>query len=230
MNARAGSELQERLQRVRPPSSNGAGAVPATDDLDWFLFQSFPDCAVPAETFAELVPVYERALRAGAYFDHELLFVRLIELHELVGEAGVRAVARAAVERTLSGGFEPAEGIAALRFAMRTLPETDQFLDDVLSRPALEAFRFRWTVDFVLDERGESEYLAVSYLRDDDPATAPLMKNFAVPAARREKLAAFFAPDACRQRLQEGWAAVTRPEERDALAESLKARLPGFAL
>lgn len=229
MSAETEPELRDRLDRVRASSSNGAGGgAPSTEDLDWFLFQSFPECAVPADTFAELVPVYERALRAGAYFDHELLFVRLLELHRTVGEGAVRSVARAAVERTLAGGFEPAEAIAALRFAMRALPEEDPFLDEILTRPDQEAFRFRWTVDFVLDERGEREYLAVSYLRDDDPATAALMARFAVPAARREKLAAFFAPEACRERLRSGWAAVTRPEERQALAQSLMHRLPGF--
>jgi hypothetical protein len=230
MSTETEPELRERLERVRAPSSNGAGGgAPATEDLDWFLFQSFPECAVPPGTFAELVPVYERALRGGARFDHELLFVRLLELHELVGEAAVRSIARAAVERVIAGGFEPAEAIAALRFALRALPPEDPFLDDVLGRPGLEGFRFRWTLDFVLDERGEREYLALSYLRDDDPATAPLMARFAVPAARREKLAAFFAEAACRERLERGWEEVTRPEERAALSDALRERLPGFA-
>jgi hypothetical protein len=230
MNTHDDSELRSRLSRVRLSMSNGSsGSSPATEDLDWFLFQSFPECAVPAETFAELVPVYESALRSGAYFDHELLFVRLLELHELVGEGALHDTARAAVERVLAGGFEPAEAIAAMRFAMRAAPADDPFLDEILSRPELEAFRFRWTVDFVLDERGEREYLAVSYLRDDDPATAALMERFAVPPARREKLAAFFAEDACRERLERGWTGITRPEEREALAAALKQRLPGFA-
>lgn len=229
MSAETESELRQRLERVRAPSSNGAGGgAPPTEDLDWFLFQSFPECAVPADTFVALVPVYERALRAGARFDHELLFVRMLELHERVGEAAVRSMARAAVERVLSGGFEPAEAIAALRFAVRALPAEDPFLDEVLERADQETFRFRWTLDFVLDERGEREYLALSYLRDDDPTTAPLMAKFAVPAAQREKLAAFFAPEACRERLQRGWTAATAPDERAALAAAVKERLPGF--
>lgn len=229
MSAETDPELRDRLARVRTPSSNGDGhGAPATEDLDWFLFQSFPECAVPPETFVELIPVYEHALRAGARFDHELLFVRMLELHEHVGEKSVHAIARAAVDRVLAGGFEPAEAIAALRFAIRALPAEDPFLDEVLAREELARFRFRWTLDFVLDERGPHEYLALSYLRDDDPETAPLMARFAVPAGRMEKLAAFFGPEACRERLEKGWAGGTGPEERAALAKALEERLPGF--
>lgn len=229
MTTDAESELRDRLERVRAPASNGHGHdAPATEDLDWFLFESFPECAVPPETFVELVPVYEHALRAGARFDHELLFVRALELHDRIGEARVRSIARTAVDRVLEGGFEPAEAIAALRFAVRALPPEDPFLDEVLQRDDLAAFRFRWTLDFVLDERGSREYLALSYLRDDDPATAPLMARFAVPPARMEKLAAFFGTEACRARLEAGWTAGTDARERTALAAAVKERIPGF--
>jgi len=227
-------ELRERLARIHRPSANGDEgaadtAAPASDDLDWFLFRSFPECEVSPALFAELVPVYEKALRAGARFDHELLYVRTLELVDQVGIEAVRRIARAALERTLAGGFDPADAVAALRFALRTLPADEPFLDDVLGRPSLAGLRFQWTLDFVLDERDVAEYLALSYLRDDDPDTAGLLARFPVPPARLDRLARFFEADACRRRLAVGWEEHTAPEERHGLAAQIAERLPGFA-
>jgi hypothetical protein len=204
--SKASPELQQRLLRLGLPSPNGGGrpdAAPSSDDLDWFLYESFPECAVPAETFVQLVPVYERALRAGATFDFELLFVRVVELAERIGTDGVQRIARAARDRLLEGGFEPLDGIAALRFALRALPEADPFLDELLQRPALESFRLQWTQDFVLDERGPREYFALSYLRDDDPETAGVLARFPVPASRVAKLESFLEEAATRARLDQ---------------------------
>jgi hypothetical protein len=186
-------ELEQRLARLGALSSNGGGAAssPSTDDLNWFLYESFPECAVPPETFAGLVPLFERALRAGASFDFELLFVRVIELAERIGRDGVLRVARAARDRLLEGNFEAHEGIAALRFAVRALPEDDAFLDELLRRSSLAGFREEWARDFALDERGPGEYFALSYLRDEDPETAGVLARFPVPVARAAKLAAF---------------------------------------
>jgi hypothetical protein len=187
-------ELEQRLARLGRVSANGGGradAAPTADDLNWFLYESFPECAVPAETFVELVPLYERAMRAGANFDFELLFVRVVELADRIGKDGVLRVARAARDRLLEGRFEPHDGIAALRFALRALPEDDPFLDEVLQRESLAGFREEWARDFSLDERGTREYLALSYLRDDDPETAGVLARFPVPPSRAAKLAAF---------------------------------------
>jgi hypothetical protein len=233
MSIESTPEVRERLARLHGPSSNGDDAAkakaPSTDDLDWFLFHSFPDCEVAPDTFAEIVPVYERALRTGAEFDYELLFVRMLELSGSLGRETVRGIARAAVERVLADGFDPADSVAALRFALRTLPEDDRFVGEVLERDGLVAFRFHWTVDFVLDERDLAEYLSLSYLRDEDPATADLLREFPVPEFRLERLRAFFEPDACRRRIEAGWESGTMPHERDGLASALRDRLPGFA-
>ncbi|MGQ0721381.1 MAG: hypothetical protein ACT4PE_07405 [Candidatus Eiseniibacteriota bacterium] len=194
MGSHPSPELEQRLARLGAVSANGGGradAAPSTDDLDWFLYESFPECAVPAETFVGLVPLYERALRTGASFDFELLFVRVVELAHRIGKDGVLRVAWAARDRLLDGRFEPQEGIAALRFALRALPEDDPFLDEVLQRESLAAFREEWALDFMLDERGPAEYFALSYLRDDDPETAEVLACFPVPASRAAKLAAF---------------------------------------
>jgi hypothetical protein len=193
MDSHPSPELELRSARLCAVSANGgrADAAPSTDDLNWFLYESFPECAVPAETFAQLVPLYERALRAGADFDFELFFVRVVELADRIGTDGVLRVARAARDRLLDGRFEPHDGIAALRFALRALPEDDAFLDELLRRESLAAFREEWARDFVLDERGPREYFALSYLRDDDPQTAAVLARFPVPASRAAKLAAF---------------------------------------
>jgi hypothetical protein len=232
VSAELSPELQERLARLGGPSSNGGGGaearVPDADDLDWFLFHSFPECEVAPDTFAGIVPVYERALRAGAAFDHELLFVRALELSDRIGPEHLERLARAAVERVRHRGFDPADAIAALRFALRTLPPEDSFLDDLLESADLASFRFHWTVDFVLDSRDLDEYLALSYLRDDDPATADLLRRFPVPEGRLRRLAAFLAPEACRRRIEAGWEAETAPRERAALAAALAGRLGGF--
>lgn len=228
MSAPTANELSRRLARMRSPSSNGDGA-PATEDLDWFLFQSFPECAVPPAKFAELVPVYARALRTGARFDYELLFVRVLELHDLVGSEGIRSVAHAAVARAFGGGFDPADAVAALRFALRALPADDGFLDDMLSRADLASLRFQWTLDFVLDEREPADYLTLSYLRDDDPATASLLEAFPIAPGRARTVAAFLADEECRARLEAGWETETSTEERAALAAALREKLPGFS-
>lgn len=227
-------ELRQRLDRIHDASPDGdegteSAAAPTADDLDWFLFRSFPECEVSPAVFAELVPVYEKALRAGARFDHELLYVRVLELVDHVGIEGVCRIARAALERALSGGFDPADAVAALRFAIRTLPAEDPFLGDVLTRPSLAGLRFHWTLDYVLDDRDVNEYVALSYLRDDDPDTAALLAKFPVPPGRLEHLSSFFEADACRERLEADWDAQTAPEEREPLAAQVAERLPGFA-
>jgi hypothetical protein len=191
MSVEPSSELARRLLRLGTPWGGRPDALPTADDLDWFLYESFPECAVPAETFAQLVPVYERALRAGATFDFELLFVRAVELVGLIGGDGLLRLARAARDRLLDGGFEPHDGIAALRFTVRVLPEDDAFLDEVLGRSSLASFRREWTQDFALDARGPREYFALSYLRDDDPETAGVLARFLIPASRAAKLEAF---------------------------------------
>jgi hypothetical protein len=229
MSEEPSAELRERLARVSVPSSNGgAGTVPAPDDLDWFLYESFPECQVPLATWLELLPVYGRALRAGAAFDFELLFVRVLEHADRVGQAAIGALARAARDRLLGGGFEPPDGIIALRFLLRALPAEDGFLDDVLTRDAHAAFRFLWTLDFVLDERGATEYFALSYLRDEDPDTAVILARFPVPESRRAALESFLAPDACRRRLEDGWCRCVPDDERYAAREAVRVRIRDF--
>lgn len=219
-------EVEERIARLGAPG-NGASASYDADDLDWFLFHSFPGSEVGPDRLASLLPLYERAIAAGATFDVELLFVRTLELGDAVPAASRTSLARAAVRRALDGGFDSADAIAAIRFGLRTLPDAG-FLDRLVEDPALEGLRFQLTVDFTLDERDLADYLALSYLRDEDPDAGPLLAGFPVPAPARERLAAFFAEPACRARLRDGFERWTDPEERPTLVRALEEKLPGF--
>jgi hypothetical protein len=224
------SELRERLARMKDPSTNGgSGAfVPSEDDLDWFLFNSFPDCEVTPARFVELLPVYERALRAGSAFDTELLFVRMLEMGEPVTEDARASLACVAGERVLSGSLDSADAIAAVRFIVRTHPDPGAFLDHLLRDPALARLRWQITLDFVLDERSLDDYLAVSYLRDADPDAGPRLAGHPVSRDAWARLTEWLDPEASRRRLEQGFASFAETEEREGLREALRERAPGF--
>jgi hypothetical protein len=223
------NELRERLARLENPSANGGGAAaPSADDLDWFLFQSFPDCEVSPERFASLLPKYEHALRAGVPFDSELLYVRVLEIGGTAGGDARRAIARTVAERVLAGQLDSSDSIAAVRFAVRVLPDAVGMLDRLRSQPELRRLYWQMTVDFVLDERPLGEYLAVSYLRDDDPDAGPRLRDFPVPPEAQARLEEMFAPEACRRRLEEGFEEFAEPEERGMLLAAFESRVPGF--
>lgn len=222
-------EIAERVARLRGASSNGASSsAPSADDLDWFLFHSFPGCLVEPTRFASLLPVYERALASGTTFDFELLFVRLLELRDAVPAEVRSSVARAALRRAIEQGFDPADAIAAIRFAIRVLTDADAFLERLLADEACAPLRFQLTVDFVLDERELDDYLALSYLREGDPDAAPVLEDFPLMPRARSRLAALFEESACRRRLEEGWSTWTEEFERPTLRQALDAKLPGF--
>jgi hypothetical protein len=223
------TEYEDRLSRVTAPASNGGSAsLPAADDLDWFLFHSFPGCDVPAERFAELLPVYERALRAGAAFDVELLFVRVLESGEAVPPAARESLARAAAERVLARGFDSSDTMSAIRFVIRALPGETALLERVAEEPGLAGLRWQLALDFALDERSLGDYLAVSYLRDGDPDVAPRLERFPVSPAGRAGLERIFGSDGGRARIEAGFEEHADPEERAMLLEALAERFPGF--
>jgi hypothetical protein len=223
------TELEARLARLTAPGSNGGPpALPSADDLDWFLFHSFPGCEVPAERFGSLLPVYERALREGASFDLELLFVRVLEVGDVIPAEARRALARAAVDRALAGGFDSSDAMAALRFAVRALPDEPAFLDRLARDPALEKLRWQLAVDFALDDRALEDYLAISYLRDGDPDIAPRLERFPVSPAARALLEKLFGEGGGRRRIEAGFDEFVDPDERAMLLEALEERIPGF--
>ena len=197
-------DLQDRLERLRRPSANGSGA-PRRDgeDLDWFLLRSFPDCGVSPELFVELVPVFVESIRNGISFDVELLYVRCLELGSRLGAEGLETVAEAGLRRAFDGGFDAADSLASIRFALRVIPG-ETFLPRLLEDDDLEELRFRMTVDFVLDERDLGEYLAVSYLRDGDPEIGDRLAPYPVRESDREILEGFLDRDACRTRIERG--------------------------
>jgi hypothetical protein len=220
-------EIAERTGRLTASGNGASSGAFAADDLDWFLFHSFPGSEVDPARLGALLPVYERALAAGAAFDVELLYVRALELGDAVPAETRVSIARAAVRRALAGGFDAADAIASLRFALRVLP-ADEFLDRLLADASCERLRFHLTADFVLDERGLDDYLALSYLREGDPDADPVLARFPVPPRARERLAEFLAEAACRRRLEAGFARWTDPEERPTLLAALGEKLPGF--
>ncbi|MFN8177891.1 MAG: hypothetical protein U0167_08185 [bacterium] len=222
-------EIEERLARLRGASGNGAASVaPEADDLDWFLFHSFPGCDVEPAQLAALLPVYERALATSAAFDFELLFVRVLELRDAIAPDAREGIARAAARRVLAGGFDPADAIAAIRFAARALADVDAFLDRLLADEACASLRFQLSVDFVLDERELADYLALSYLREGDPDASPLLAAFPVAKGAEARLARFFDQAACRRRIEEGWSRFCEPAERAMLLQALQSKFPGF--
>lgn len=229
MTTKPVEEIEERLARLRGASGNGATtASPDADDLDWLLFQSFPGCAVEPARFVTLLPAYQQAIASGVMFDFELLFVRLLELGDAVAADTRRQVARAALQRLLEEGFDPADAIAAIRFAIRVLPDVEQFLARLGGDEACARLRFQLTVDFVLDERELDDYLALSYLREGDPDAASVLEGFPLAPGVKDRLSALFEASACRARLEQGWTRWSEAEDRATLREALSSKVPGF--
>jgi len=223
-------EIEQRLARLKGEARNGsASPSPDPDDLDWFLFHSFPGTDVEPAQFAALVPVYERALATGATFDVELLFVRSLELGDAIPSEARMGLARAAARRVIERGFDAGDAIAAIRFAARVLPDADGFLDLLLDDHDCAQLRFQLGVDFILDERELGDYLALSYLREGDPDAASLLEQFPLSKRAQERLARLFDEQECGRRLREGWWRWTEPAERATLREALQEKLPGFA-
>lgn len=221
-------EIEERIARLGK-SGNGQSPAPDSEDLDWLLFHTFPGSDMAPARLAELLPRFTRALEGGVAFDFELLYVRALELDAVIPDAARAALARAAVRRALAGGFDPADAIAAVRFALRVIP-AGEFLPAFLEDPAQERFRFHLTADFTLDERSLRDYLALSYLRDGDRDADRILTRYPVPTAAAAALAVFLEEGACRRRLEAGFAAWADPDERDMLAHALAEKLPGIAL
>ena len=218
-------EVEERVARLTASGNGASSRALDPDDLDWVLFHSFPGSEVAPGRLASLLPVYERALGAGAVFDYELLYVRLLEAGDAVAADARASIAKVAAERALGGGFDAADSIAAIRFVLRVLPGSD-FLDRLLGDPSCERLRFHLVLDFTLDERELDDYLAVSYLREGDPDADPVLARFPVPAAARERLVVFLAEDKRRRLLADGLTKWTEPEERATLFQALAERLP----
>ncbi|HMB68437.1 MAG TPA: hypothetical protein VKU85_03975 [bacterium] len=228
MNATT-QETRERVERLLAPPGNGHGA-PGGDDLDWILFRSFPRGAVDADTFARLVPTCVHALDSGAVFDHELLFVRLIEMADACADGDLAEAARAAARRLLTGGFDPDETPAVVRFVVRALPDADDTLETLLRDPGHERLRFFLTADFLLDERDLPDYLALSYLRDSDPDAPAALTRHPVPDRLRERLARFLEPEVALDRIRTGWKRWASAAECDALRDGIAARWPHVRL
>jgi hypothetical protein len=222
-------EIEERAARLRAASGNGQSpAHPDPDDLDWFLFHSFPGSDVEPARLVALLPHYERALARGASFDFELLYVRALEVGARASDDLRAAIARAAAERVLAGAFDAADAIAAIRFAIRVLPD-DELVTRVVSDANQAKLRFDLTLDFLLDERELDDYLAISYLREGDPDADPVLARFPAREDAKRRLAALFEETACRRRVEEGWARWTEPAERPTLRAALRDRWPDFA-
>jgi hypothetical protein len=132
------------------------------------------------------------------------------------------------MRRLLDDGFDPADAIAAIRFAIRVLPDAETFVQRIAEDEACARLRFLLSVDFELDERELDDYLALSYLRDGDPDAAPVLGGFPLASGVLPRLAALFEEGACRRRLEEGWETFTAPDERPTLLEALREKLPGF--
>lgn len=222
------AELEERIARLGA-SGNGQSPAPDGEDLDWLLFHTFPGSHVDPGRLAALLPRFVRALEDGVAFDFELLYVRALELDAVIPDAQRDALARAAMRRALAGGFDPADAVAALRFALR-VTSPDAFLPAFLADPAQERLRFHLTMDFTLDERSLEDYLALSYLRDGDRDADRTLARYPVPAGAVAELAAFLEENACRRRLEAGFTAWVDAEEREMLAQALAEKLPGISL
>lgn len=193
-------------------------AVPSGEDLDWFLFRSFPNCEVSPSCFRELLPAYVPAIERGVRFDFELLYVRAIELRDDSCRAACVAIAHAVAKRTLDAGFDAADTIAALRYCSRSLPDPGTFWNEWTKRPALARRRFEVTLDFVLDERELDDFWTLGYL----PYVAP-------DAEVRRRIGDFFSEEACRARLERGWDGWVDHAEGAFLVGVVTARIPGFA-
>jgi hypothetical protein len=176
--------------------------------------------------FAELLPIYQAALQSGLVFDYELLYVRLLEFGDRLDRDALDAIARSAVERMVDGGFDAADSVAALRFAIRVLPADEPFLDSLMQSSEQEALCFQLTVDFVLDARELDEYLAVSYLRDGDPEADAVLRRHPIPEVFRRRIERFFAPESCRERIEQGWRKWGSKAEYEELAGVLRKRIP----
>lgn len=228
MNATS-AEVRDRVASLLAPSGNGHAAT-GGDDLDWVLFRSFPDGAVDAPTFAELVPIYAAALADGVAFDHELLFVRVVEMGASIPDADRRAVADAAAQRLSSPDFDPDETPAVVRFLVRVPPTSADALTSLLKSPVHERLQFFLTTDFVLDERDLDDYLALSYLRDSDPDSPVALSRFPVPGDAREQLVRFFSEEETVPRIQAGWRRWPTEAERPTLRRGFAVRLPRLVL
>ncbi len=227
MNDRQG-EIEERIARLGA-SGNGQSPAPDGEDLDWLLFHTFPGSDLDPGQLAALLPRFTRALENGVAFDFELLYVRALELDAVIPDAQRGALAHAAVRRALAGGFDPADAIATLRFALRVIPP-EGLLPAFLQDAAQERFRFHLTLDFTLDERSLEDYLALSYLRDGDRDADRILARYPIPASAVAALGAFLEEGACRRRLEAGFAVWVDADEREMLAQALVEKLPGIAL
>ena len=200
----------------------------ARDELNAALYESFPGGAVSAADLEKQFPLFLNALRERIPFDHELLFVRILEMSGrragIVGEALVREIARRAIE----GGFSAGDTLAAIRLLARVLPAEDGFFERLFSIESLESLRFEMTLDFVTDQRDLEEYLALSYLRDGDPEAQEVLRGFPIPEPVRARLVSFFDPGECVKRLREGWSRWVPVEQRESLRKWIRTKIPSF--
>jgi hypothetical protein len=200
----------------------------ARDELNSALYESFPGGAVSATELEKQFPHFLTALRERIPFDHELLFVRILELSGrragIVGEALVREIAK----RALEGGFSPGDTLAAMRLLARVLPAEDGFFERLFSIEALEQLRFEMTLDFAMDQRALAEYLALSYLRDGDPEAHDVLRGFPIPEPVRVRLEFFFDAEQCVRRLQFGWNRWIPAEQRESLRKWVRVKFPSF--
>jgi hypothetical protein len=198
------------------------------DELNAALYASFPGGSLAAADLEKYFPAFLKALRDRVSFDHELLFVRILELSGrrggMVGEELVREIAH----RALEGGFTAEDTLAAMRLLARVLPAEDEFFERLFTIEALESLRFEMTLDYVTDQRDLGEYLALSYLREGDPETRDVLGGFPISEPVRARIESFFDPERCAQRLCEGWNRWAPSEQRDSLKEWIRGKIPNF--
>jgi len=207
-----------------PPSASAISR--ARDELNAVLYDSFPGGSVSAADLERQFPLFLNALREHVPFDHELLFVRILELSGrragIVGESLVREIAR----RALEGGFSAGDTLAAMRLLARVLPAEDNFFEKLLSIEALDSLRFEMTLDFATDQRPLDEYLALSYLRDGDPEAEEVLRGFPIPAPVRSRLETFFHPEQCAARLRAGWSRWIPSEQSESMRNWIRGKIP----
>jgi len=198
------------------------------DELNAALYESFPGGSVSPADLESRFPTFLKALRDRVPFDHELLFVRILELSGrragITGEELVREIAR----RALEGGFSAGDTLAAMRLLARVLPAEDEFFEKLFAIEALEPLRFEMTLDYFTDQRDLVEYLALSYLREGDPETQDVLGGFPISEPVRARIESFFDPERCAQRICEGWSRWAPLEQRDSLKEWIRAKIPNF--
>jgi len=198
----------------------------ARDELNAVLYDSFPGGVVSEADLERKFPLFLNALREHIPFDHELLFVRILELSGrragIVGEALVREIAR----RALEGGFSAGDTLAAMRLLARVLPAEDNFFERLLAIEALDLLRFEMTLDFAADQRGLEEYMALSYLRDGDPEAQEVLRGFPIPAPVRSRLESFFHPEQCAARLRAGWSRWIPSEQSETMRNWICGKIP----